>query len=343
MIGRSRMSADPTSRGEHVTSAVEPDVSGPGSDAAQIAAGARFYDLIDAAKRCAAIPTAVVHPVDAPSLRGAVEAQAAGLIRAVLVGPERKIRAAAAETEINLTGCELVPAQHSHAAAEQAVALARCGRVQSIMKGALHSDEILRAAVSHSSGLRTERRMSHVFVLDMPDYPKHLFVTDAVVNVTPDLAAKRDIVQNAIELAIALGVGHPAVAVIAPVETVTSKIPSTLDAAALAKMAQRGQITGGLVDGPLAFDLAVSADAVTAKGLVSEVAGHADIFVVADLNSGNMLAKSLEHLAGALSAGIVLGARVPIALTSRSDGPLARLASCALAVLVAAAQPGHVA
>jgi phosphate acetyltransferase/phosphate butyryltransferase len=258
----------------------------------------------------------------------------------VLVGPERKIRAAAALAGIDLAAPEIVSTEHSHAAAIQAVAMARTGQVEALMKGALHTDELMHAVVDREAGLRTERRMSHVFAIDLPGYPRPLFLTDAAINIQPSLADKRDIVQNAIELAHALGIERPRVAILSSVETVTASIPSTLDAAALCKMADRGQITGGIVDGPLAFDNAVSEEAAQTKGIVSPVAGRADILVVPDLEAGNMLAKQLEYLADAQIAGIVLGARVPIVLTSRSDKTLSRLGSCAIALLLARHRTG---
>ena len=297
--------------------------------------GGRYRALLDAARDAPRVRTAVVHPVDAVSLLGAVEAARAGLIEPVLVGPEAKIRQAAAQANVDLSGYRLVPTPHSHAAADAAVALARAGEVQALMKGALHTDELMHAVVAKETGLRTGRRVSHVFAMDVPTYPRPLFITDAAVNVYPTLEDKRDIVQNAIDLAHALGIAAPRVAILSALETVYPKIASTLEAAALCKMADRGQITGGIVDGPMAFDLAVSEEAARTKGFVSPVAGQADILVVPDLEAGNMLAKQLEYLAGAQVAGIVLGARVPIMLTSRADGPLARLASCALAVLLA--------
>ena len=297
--------------------------------------GGRYRALLDAAKDAPRVRTAVVHPVDAVSLLGAVEAARAGLIEPVLVGPEAKIRQAAAQANVDLSGYRLVPTPHSHAAADAAVALARAGEVSALMKGALHTDELMHAVVAKETGLRTGRRVSHVFAMDVPTYPRPLFITDAAVNVYPTLEDKRDIVQNAIDLAHALGIAAPRVAILSALETVYPKIASTIEAAALCKMADRGQITGGIVDGPMAFDLAVSEEAARTKGFVSPVAGQADILVVPDLEAGNMLAKQLEYLAGAQVAGIVLGARVPIMLTSRADGPLARLASCALAVLLA--------
>jgi phosphate acetyltransferase len=303
--------------------------------AAVSAAGKRYHELIALAERLDPIRTAVVDPVDETSLEGAAEAQQAGLIRAVLIGPERKIKAVAEQTKVDLSKFELIPAEHRHAAAEKAVEMARAAQVDAIMKGALHTDELMRPVVEKASGLRTERRISHVFALDVPTYPKHLFITDAAINIAPDLEAKRDIVQNAIDLALALEIKEPKVAVLGPVEIVTPKIPATVDAAAVCKMADRGQIRGGIVDGPLAFDNAISEEAARTKGIVSPVAGKADILVVPELNSGNMLAKQLEYLAGALAAGIVLGGRVPIALTSRADTPLTRMASCALAKILA--------
>ncbi len=297
--------------------------------------GRRYELLIRMTHGLAPIRTAVVHPVDAPSLLGAVEAARIHLITPVLVGPEAKIRAAAALAELDLTPYEIVSTEHSEAAAAQAVAMARAGKVEALMKGALHTDELMHAVVDAECGLRTARRLSHVFAIDAPDYPRPLFITDAAINIYPTLADKRDIIQNAIDLVHALGIPAPRVAILSAIETVTEKIKSTLDAAALCKMADRGQITGGILDGPLAFDNAVSAESARTKGITSSVAGRADIFVVPDLEAGNMLAKQLEYLAEAQMAGIVLGARVPIILTSRSDGTLARLGSCAIALLLA--------
>jgi phosphate acetyltransferase/phosphate butyryltransferase len=287
----------------------------------------------EAARRYERLPTAVVHPCDVVSIRGAVEARDAGLIHPVLVGPRGKIEAAARQADVVIDGLEIVDAPHSHAAAEQAVAMARAGRVSALMKGALHSDELLRPAVNRRSGLRTERRMSHVFAFDVAHYPKPLFITDAAMNIAPDLEDKRDIAQNAIDLCHAVGIGTPKLAALSAVETVSSKLPSTLHAAALCKMADRGQITGALVDGPLAFDNAISREAAAVKNIRSPVAGDADILLVPDLEAGNMLAKQLVYFADATPAGLVLGARAPIVLTSRSDSGAARLASCALAVL----------
>jgi phosphate acetyltransferase/phosphate butyryltransferase len=297
--------------------------------------GALYRQMIDLAHGLEPLRTAVVHPVDGNSLAGAIDAARAGLIVPVLVGPEARIRDAAQAGGIDLAAYELIPAQHSHEAAAKAVALARSGRVGALMKGSLHTDELMQEVVAEGTGLRTERRISHVFAMDVPTYPRHLFLTDAAINVEPDLEDKRDIIQNAIDLALVLGVETPRVAVLSAVETVTPRLRSTVEAAALCKMADRGQITGGVVDGPLAFDNAVSEEAARLKSIVSPVAGRADILVVPDLESGNMLAKQLEYLAEAQAAGIVLGARVPIALTSRADKPLNRMASCAIALLVA--------
>ena len=276
------------------------------------------------------IVTAVIHPCDSASLIGALEARDKGLITPVLVGPPDRIRATATEIGADLTGVEIIPSKHSHDSAARAVALVREGRVQALMKGALHTDEVMSAAVDKATGLRTERRMSHVFVLDVPRYSKPLLITDAAINIYPDLQCKADIVQNAIELAHAIGVDLPKVAILSAIETVYPKIPSTVEAAALCKMADRGQITGGLLDGPLAFDNAISTRAAKAKGIISDVAGEADILVAPDLEAG----KQLMYLAGADSAGLVLGARVPIMLTSRADGTLSRLVSAALAQLL---------
>ena len=297
--------------------------------------GQRYHHLIEMTKGMQPIRTAVVHPVDTVSLLGAVEAAKAGLIIPVLIGPEAKIRLAATQAGIDLTPYELMPTAHSHAAAQLAVDLARAGKVEALMKGALHTDEMMGAVVNALTGLRTERRMSHVFAIDVPSYPRALFITDAALNLFPTLEEKRDIVQNAIDLAHALGIVEPRVALLSAVETVTSTIPSTLHAAALCKMAERGQITGGILDGPLAFDNAVSIEAAKTKGIVSRVAGAADILLVPDLEAGNMLAKQLEYLADADMAGIVLGARVPIILTSRADKTMSRLGSCAIALLLA--------
>jgi phosphate acetyltransferase len=294
------------------------------------------YDrLIAAARGIPAVPTAVAHPCDETSLKGAVDAAAAGMIAPILVGPERKIRDIAEKLGVDIGAFEIVDVPHSHAAAAKAVEFVRAGRAELIMKGSLHSDELLAEVTRRETGLRTERRISHVFVMDVPTYPKTLFVTDAAVNIFPDLDAKRDIVQNAIDLHIGLGLGTPKVAILSAVETVTPKIPSTIDAAALCKMADRGQIVGAELDGPLAFDNAISPEAARIKGIRSAVAGQAQILIVPDLEAGNMLAKNLIFLSNADAAGIVLGARVPIVLTSRADDVRTRMASCAIAALYA--------
>jgi len=276
-----------------------------------------------------------VHPCDRESLGGALSAAEAGLIKPLLIGPSAKILAAAGELGVDISPYEVLDTEHSQAAAARAVALARDGKVEALMKGSLHTDELMAEVVSATSGLRGERRVSHVFYMDLPAYPKPLLITDAAVNIEPDLAAKVDIVQNAIDVALALGIQEPKVAILAAVETVNPKMRSTLEAAALCKMAERGQIRGGIVDGPLALDNAVSFVAAKTKGIVSAVAGQADILVVPDLESGNIVAKQLEYLADASSAGIVVGARVPIVLTSRADPAAVRVASCAIALLVA--------
>jgi len=295
--------------------------------------GAQYARLIAATEALALVRTAVVHPCDALSLTGALEAAHLGMIVPVLVGPRARIEAAADQAGRSLAGIEIVDTPHSHAAAAAAVALVRAGKVAALMKGSLHTDELMEAVIDATLGLRTERRMSHVYVLDVPTYPKPLLITDAAINIQPDLAVKRDIVQNAIDLARALGIKRSKVAILSAVETVNPRMPTTLDAAALCKMADRGQITGGVLDGPLAFDNAISTVAAAAKGIVSEVAGAADILVAPDLESANMMAKQLIYLAGADAAGIVLGATVPIILTSRADSATSRLASCALAQL----------
>lgn len=283
----------------------------------------------------APVRTAVVHPCDALSLGGALDARDAGVITPVLVAPLAKLRSVAADTGLELGDSEVVDVPHSHAAAATAARLAGKGEVQALMKGSLHSDEYLGAILAPEACLRTERRLTHCYIMQTASYPRPFIITDAAINIAPTLEIKADIVRNAIDLAHAIGVAEPRVAILAAVETVTASMPATLDAAALCKMADRGQITGGLLDGPLAFDNAVSIAAARTKGIVSEVAGRADILVVPDLESGNMLAKQLEYLGDAASAGIVLGARVPIVLTSRADSREARLASCAVAVLLA--------
>jgi len=282
------------------------------------------------------LSTAVVHPCDEPSLRGAVEAAASKLIVPILVGPEARIRAVAATTGIDIGDFRIVPTAHSHESASRAVALVRAGEARMLMKGALHTDELLHEVMCADIGLRTGRRLSHVFVLDIPGYTRPLLVTDAAINIAPTLADKVCIVQNAIDLAHVLGIGAPKVAILAAVEVVNPAMPSTLDAAALCKMADRGQITGGTVDGPLAFDNAVSPAAAQEKGIVSPVAGHADILVVPDIEAGNILVKQMTFMGGADAAGIVLGAKVPIVLTSRADNTRTRLASCAVGAILAA-------
>ncbi|MDW6025939.1 phosphate acetyltransferase [Mesorhizobium sp. BAC0120] len=297
------------------------------------------YDrLIEAARMHAPAMTIVVHPCDETSLRGAIEAAEAGLILPILVGPEAKVRAVAAEHRLDIGNHQIIDVAHSHAAAARSVELVREGRGEMLMKGGLHTDELMREVTASATGLRTQRRISHVFVMDVPGHADTLFITDAAINIAPDLDAKRDIVQNAIDLFTGIGLGEPRVAILSAVETVTTKIPTTIEAAALCKMAERGQITGGVLDGPLAFDNAVDPEAARIKGITSPVAGRAQILVVPDLEAGNMLAKNLTFLAHADAAGIVLGARVPIVLTSRADSVRTRLASCAVASLYAAAR-----
>jgi phosphate acetyltransferase len=295
----------------------------------------KYERLIAAAQRLAALPTAVAHPCDETSLRGAVEAAEAGLIVPILVGPIDRIRHVAQSLNLSIEGFQLIDVPHSESAAEKAVEIVRGGKAELLMKGSLHSDELLGAVTKRETGLRTGRRISHVFVMDVPTHPETLFVTDAAVNIAPDLIAKRDIVQNAIDLFAGLGLGIPKVAILSAVETVNPSIPSTIDAAALCKMAERGQITGGELDGPLAFDNAISLQAARVKGIKSPVAGRAQILVVPDLEAGNMLAKNLTFISKADAAGIVLGARVPIILTSRADSVRTRMASCAVATLLA--------
>ncbi|MFP4244961.1 MAG: bifunctional enoyl-CoA hydratase/phosphate acetyltransferase [Ectothiorhodospira sp.] len=301
----------------------------------RMAERARLHELLHAATHPEPVTMAVVHPVDTQAILGAYESARAGLIHPVLIGPEERIRAAADEAEVDISDFELVSVPHSHAAAEEAVSLTRSGRIESIMKGSLHTDELLRAVLARDSGLRTERRVSHIMAFDVPTYPRPLFITDAAINIYPTLADKMDIVQNAIDLAHAVGNENPKVAILSALETVNPKIQSTLEAAALCKMAERGQITGGTLDGPLAFDNAVSEAAAKTKHIVSPVAGKADILVAPDLEAANMLMKQLTYLADATGAGIVLGARVPIVLTSRADDAITRMASCALALLAA--------
>ena len=291
----------------------------------------------------APLPMAIAHPCDEASLSAAVQAAQAGLIEPILVGPAAKIRAAAEAAQLDIGAYRLVDAAHSHDAAARAVALVRAGEASMLMKGALHTDELMHEVVQSATGLRTARRLSHVYIMDVPAYPRPLLVTDAAINIAPDLAQKRDIVQNAIDLAHLLGIDTPRVAILSAVETVTADLRSTLDAASLCKMADRGQITGAVLDGPLALDNAISLEAAKQKSIVSPVAGQADILVVPDLESGNMLAKQLVLLANADAAGVVLGARVPIVLTSRADSARTRLASCAIAVLLARARQAAIA
>lgn len=301
-------------------------------------AGHHSLRLLRRTRQLEPLRTAVVHPVDALALGGAIEAARAKLIVPVLVGPEQRIRAAARRAAVDLAPYECVWTEHSHAAAAEAAALAAERKVEALMKGSLHTDEFMSAILA-APKLRTARRMSHVFVIDAPAYPRPLLVSDAAINIYPTLEAKADIARNAIALAHVLGIRTPRVAILSAVETVSPRIKSTLDAAVLCKMAERGQITGGVLDGPLAFDNAVSREAARSKGIRSAVAGRADILIVPDLEAGNMLAKQLEYLAGAQIAGIVLGARVPVILTSRADKSRSRLASCALALLLARSGP----
>ncbi|WP_142809927.1 bifunctional enoyl-CoA hydratase/phosphate acetyltransferase [Tepidiphilus olei] len=298
----------------------------------------RYRQIMSRVKGLEPITVAVAHPCDEPSLGGALEAMQAGIIRPILVGPKAKILAAAQALGADLSELQIIDTPHSHASAEVAVQLCREGKAEALMKGSLHTDELMAAVVQRDTGLRTARRISHVFLADVPTYPRPLMITDAAVNIEPTLEEKVDIVQNAIDLAHALGIAEPKVAILSAVETVTSKIRSTIDAAALCKMADRGQIKGGLLDGPLAFDNAISQVAARIKGIRSAVAGNADILVVPDLEAGNMVAKQLEYLANALMAGIVLGAKVPIVLTSRADTPETRAASCAVAQVLAHAK-----
>lgn len=291
--------------------------------------------LLELARPFGAIRMAVVHPCDATSLAAALDARALGIVEPVLVAPRAKLERIARDNKLDLAGTAIADAAHSHDAAACAVALARAGKVEALMKGSLHTDELMGAVVAADTGLRTARRITHCFLMQTPAYPRPFIITDAAVNIAPTLDEKADIVRNAIALAQVIGVPTPRVAILAAVETVNSRMPATLDAAALCKMADRGQITGGVLDGPLAFDNAVSTEAARMKGIKSDVAGRADVLIVPDLESGNMLAKQLEYLGGAASAGIVMGARVPIVLTSRSDNSESRIASCALAVLVA--------
>jgi phosphate acetyltransferase len=298
----------------------------------------KYQRLISAAQTRSTIGCAVAHPCDDVSLQGAVEAARLGLIEPVLVGPAERIRRVADRGGFDIGGMEIVGSEHSHDSATKAVELVTAGRVEALMKGSLHTDELMGAVVSRQSGIRTARRISHCFIMDVPRHPDALIITDAAVNIAPTLDDKVDIVQNAIDLAHAMGVAEVRVALLSALETVTAKVPSTIEAAALCKMADRGQITGAVLDGPLALDNAISPEAAAIKQIASQVAGRANVLVVPDLEAGNMLAKSLSFLAGADAAGIVLGARVPVVLTSRADSLLTRLASCAVAVMVAAAR-----
>ena len=298
----------------------------------------KYQRLIDAAKAVEPVPTAVAHPCDQSSLSGAVDAAKLGLIRPILVGPKAKIDALAKSLKLDIAGYQLVDAPHSHAAAAKAVELVRGGKAEALMKGALHTDELMAEVVKRDTGLRTARRISHCFVMDVPSYATALIISDAAVNIAPSLKDKVDIVQNAIDLAHALRFPEVRVAILSAMETVNPDVPSTAEAAALCKMADRGQITGGILDGPLALDNAINLEAAGIKKIVSPVAGRANVLIVPDLEAGNMLAKSLSFLAQADCAGVVLGAKVPIILTSRADSVMARLASCAVAALVAQAR-----
>jgi phosphotransacetylase len=298
----------------------------------------KYERLLEKCKSLEPIPTAVAHPCEVTALSGAVEAAKLGLITPILVGPIEKIAKTAEAAGVDVSRFQIIDSPHSSASAALAVGLLREGKAELLMKGSLHSDELLGAVVSREAGMRTGRRISHLFIMDVPTYHKVLLVTDGAINIAPTLEDKVDICQNAIDLARSLGVERPKVAILAAVETVTSKMPATIDAAALCKMAERGQITGAVLDGPLAFDNAISKDAARMKGIHSEVAGDADNLLVPDLEAGNILAKQLSFLANADSAGLVLGARVPIILTSRADSVRSRIASCAVAALAAHAR-----
>jgi phosphotransacetylase len=298
----------------------------------------KYEQLLERCRSLDPVPTAVAHPCEASALAGALEAGEKRLIIPILVGPESKIREVAQKNRLNLGNTRIVDAPHSHGSAARAVELVRKGEAELLMKGSLHTDELLSAVVARETGLRTGRRISHVFIMDVPTYHKVLVITDAAINIAPALEDKVDICQNAIDLAVSLGVAAPKVAILAAVETVNSKMPSTIDAAALCKMSERGQITNGVLDGPLAFDNAISKDAARTKGIRSEVAGDPDILLAPDLEAGNILAKQLTFLANADSAGLVLGARVPIILTSRADSVRSRIASCGVAMIAAHAR-----
>ena len=298
----------------------------------------KYEQVLERCSRLDPVPTAVAHPCEESALAGAIEAAAKGLITPILVGPADKIHEIARQSGIDLGNTRIVDAPHSHAAAAKAVELVRQGQAELLMKGSLHTDELLGAVIARETGLRTGRRISHAFIMDIPTYHKVLIVTDAAITIAPTLEDKVDICQHAIDLAVSLGRARPKVAILAAVETVTSKMPATIDAAALCKMSERRQITGGVLDGPLAFDNAISSAAAKTKGIQSEVAGDPDILIAPDLEAGNILAKQLSFLANADSAGVVLGARVPIILTSRADSVRSRIASCAVAVLAAHAR-----
>ena len=298
----------------------------------------KYEALLERCRGLAPIPTAVAHPCEASALAGPLQAAANKLIAPMLIGPKAKIVEVAQREHIELGTAEIIDVPHSHAAAKAAVDLVREGRAELLMKGSLHTDELLGAVVAREGGLRTGRRISHVFLMDVPGYHKVLVITDAAINIAPSLEDKVDICQNAIDLAVTLDVSRPKVAALAAVETVNSKMPATIDAACLCKMSERGQIVGGVIDGPLAFDNAINREAAKTKGITSEVAGDPDILLAPDLEAGNILAKQLTFLGGADSAGLVLGARVPIILTSRADSVRARIASCAVAMLAAHAR-----
>lgn len=298
----------------------------------------KYEQLLNKCKTLEPVPTAVAHPCEHSALIGAMEAAELGLIKPILVGTTERIKAVAKAAKIDIANIQIVDSSHSHDSAAKAVALVKEGKAELLMKGSLHTDELMSAIVARDGGLRTSRRISHVFIMDVPTYHKVLIVTDGAINIAPTLEDKVDICQNAIDLAVSLGRELPKVAILGAVETVTSKMPATIDAAALCKMAERGQITGGLLDGPLAFDNAISKDAAKTKGIISEVAGDPDILLCPDLESGNILAKQLSFLANADSAGLVLGAKVPVILTSRADSVRSRIASCAVATLAAHAR-----
>ena len=298
-----------------------------------------YNRLLKKARSDRPVPTAIVHPCSAAAIEAVVEAAEEQLIEPILIGPEARIRQAAEAAGKDISAFRIVPVPHSHAAAARAVEMVHCGEAQLLMKGSLHTDELMGAVVAHATGLRTERRISHAYVMSVPERESPLIITDAAINIAPDLEAKADIIRNAIDLAHVIGIELPKVAILSAVETVNPAMQSTLDAAALCKMADRGQITGGVLDGPLAFDNAISPAAAKEKGIVSPVAGRAEVLIVPNLEAGNMLAKQLTFLGDADAAGVVLGARVPIILTSRADSLRTRLASCAVAVLVARAAP----